>query len=94
MTGYLILAGFVFFVLSCFFSFIGGWSKGKKQAEAEYAEEQMRREQDKKDFDKAKAEINQEVFNNAENKKAQLSSNAGRDKFNVINHSLQNNSPR
>jgi hypothetical protein len=94
MIGYIVLAAFILFVLGCFFSFIGGLRLGRKQAEAEYEEEQRRREQDKKDFDKAKAEINQEVFKNAENEKAQLSSNSGRNKFNAINSSLQNNSQR
>jgi hypothetical protein len=92
MTGYIILAVFILFVFACFFSFLGGLRLGKKQAAAEYAEELRRKEQDEKDYKQAKDEIKQEVFNNAEEKKAGLSSgNTGRDRFNNINNSLQNN---
>jgi hypothetical protein len=95
MTGYIILAVFVLFVLGCFFSFIGGLRLGRKQAEAEYAEDQRRREQDKKDYDQAKSEIKQGVFRNAEQKKAELSGgNSGRERFDAINNSLRNNSGR
>jgi hypothetical protein len=91
--GYIILGVIILFAFACFFSFIGGWKHGKKQAEAEYAEEQRRKEQDKKYYDNAKAEIKQEAFKNAEQKKAELSGgNSGRDRFDAINNSLRNNS--
>jgi hypothetical protein len=92
MIGYVFLAIIIIFVFACFFSFIGGWKHGIKQAAAEYAEEQRRKEQDKKDYDKAKADIKQEAFGDAEQKKAELSGgNSGRDRFNNINNSLRNN---
>lgn len=95
MMGYIILAGIIIFILSCFFSFIGGWKHGKKQAAAEYAEEQRRKEQDKKDYDDAKAKIKEEVFGNAEQEKAKLSGgDSGRERFDTINNSLRNNPPR
>jgi hypothetical protein len=95
MMGYIILAILILFILGCFFSFIGGWKHGKKQAAAEYAEDQRRKEQNEKEYNKAKTEIQQEVFGNAEQEKAKLSSgNSGRDRFNNINDSLRNNSPR
>jgi hypothetical protein len=91
MIGYIILAVIILFVLACFFSFIGGWKHGKKQAEAEYAEEQRRKEQDKKDFDKAQSEIKAEVFGNAEQKKAELAGgSSSRDRFNNANSALNN----
>jgi hypothetical protein len=93
MMGYIILIVIIVFVFSCFFSFIGGWKHGKKQAAAEYAEEARRKEQDKKDYDKAKAKIKEEVFGNAEKEKAKLSGgNSGRERFDNINDSLRNNS--
>ncbi len=73
MTGYIILAVFAAFVFGCFFSFIGGWRFRKKQAAAEYAEEQRVKAQNEKDYKQAAAEIKQEVFHEAENKKAELS---------------------
>jgi len=95
MTGYIILAVFILFVLGCFFSFIGGWRLGKKQAAADYAEEQRIKAQNEKEFKQAASEIKQEVFNDAEQKKADLSGGStGRDRFNNINNSLRNNPPR
>jgi lipid II:glycine glycyltransferase (peptidoglycan interpeptide bridge formation enzyme) len=89
MIGYIILAVVILFVLACFFSFIGGWKHGKKQTEVEYAEEQRRKEQDKKDFDKAQSEIKSGVFGNAEQKKSGLSGgSSGRDRFNNANSAL------
>ena len=95
MTGYIILIVFAIFVFACFFSFIGGWRLGKKQAAAEYAEEQRIKAQNEKDFKQAAEDIKQGVFNEAEQKKAGLSGgNSGRDRFDNINNSLRNNSPR
>jgi len=92
MWGYIILAVFVVFVFSCFFSFLGGLKLGKKQAAAEYAEDQRRKAQDEKDYRQAAEEIKQGAFKNAETKKADLSSGTtGRDRFDAINDSLRNN---
>jgi hypothetical protein len=93
MTGYIILAVFAAFVFGCFFSFIGGWRFGKKQAVAEYAEEQRIKAQNEKDYKQTAAEIKQGVFHEAAEKKSELSGgNTGRDRFNAINNSLRNNS--
>ncbi|MCL2139711.1 MAG: hypothetical protein FWH41_09320 [Treponema sp.] len=95
MIGYIILGVFVIFVFSCFFAFVSGLRFGKKKLEAEYAEEQRRKEQLEKEFRQTQNEIKQGVFNEAEEKKASLSgSDSSRDRFNNINDSLQNNSPR
>jgi uncharacterized protein YxeA len=95
MTGYIILIIFAVFVLGCFFSFISGWRSGKKQAAAEYAEEQRIKAQNEKDYKQAAQEIKQEAFNEAGRKKANLSGgNSGRERFDTINNSLRNNSPR
>jgi flagellar biosynthesis/type III secretory pathway M-ring protein FliF/YscJ len=92
MWGYIILAVFVVFVFACFFSFLGGLKMGKKQAAAEYAEDQRRKAQDEKDYRQAAEEIKQGAFKNAETKKADLSSGTtGRDRFDAINDSLRNN---
>jgi hypothetical protein len=93
MTGYIILIVFAVFVFACFFSFIGGWRFGKKQATAEYAEEQRIKAQNEKDYQKITSQIKQEVFHESEQKKAGLSGgNSGRDRFDAINSSLRNNS--
>jgi sortase (surface protein transpeptidase) len=94
MTGYIILIVFAVFVIGCFFSFIGGWRFGKKQAEAEYAEEQRIKAQNEKDYKQAAQEIKQEAFNEAEKKKAGLSGgDSGHERFDAINNSLRNNPP-
>ena len=93
MVPYIILGVFILFVVCCFLAFLQGLKIGKKQAAAEYAEELRRKAQSEKEFKKIESEIKQEVFDNAENKKAELSNgNTGRDRFNNINNSLQNNS--
>jgi choline-glycine betaine transporter len=92
MWGYIILAVFILFVFACFFSFLGGLKMGKKQAAAEYAEEQRIKAQNEKDYKQAAEEIKQGAFKNAEEQKAGLSSgNTGRERFDNINNSLQNN---
>jgi hypothetical protein len=88
---YLILGVFIAFVLGCFGFFLFGLSKGKKIAQAEYAEDLRRREQTEKDFKQASEEIKQGVFKDAEQKKAEMAghSNPG-DRFNDINSKLRN----
>jgi sortase (surface protein transpeptidase) len=89
---YIILIVFILFVLGCLFSFISGIRLGKKQAAAEYTEEQRIKAQNEKDYKKAAQEVKQEVFSEAEQKKADLSGgNSGRDRFNNITDSLRNN---
>ena len=91
MTGYIILIVFALFVIGCFASFLGGLVHGKKLAAAEYAEEQRRREKSEKEFREIKSEINQEVFKDAAEKKADLNRGDAIDRFNTINNSLSNN---
>ena len=92
MTSYIILAVFIVFVFVCFSSFLGGLKLGKKQAAAEYVEDQRRKAQNEKDYKQAAAEIKQGAFKDAENKKADLSGGTiGRERFDAINNSLRNN---
>jgi len=51
LEGFIILGIFALFVFCCFFSFIGGWLLGKKQAAAENALDQKMKAQTEKDFD-------------------------------------------
>jgi hypothetical protein len=91
MTGYIILGAFIVYIVSCVVSFFFGLRHGKKLAAAGYAEEQRRKEQGKKDFDKAQSEIKSEVFGNAEQKKAGLAGgSSGRDRFDNANSALNN----
>jgi hypothetical protein len=91
MTGYFILGGFIILVILCFSCFMGGLRHGRKLAEADYAEEKSRKEKDVRDYEKAKQEIKQEVFHDAEKQKAELSGHADSvDRFNAINGKLSN----
>jgi hypothetical protein len=95
MIGYVILGTFLFFVVMCTVFFFVGLRHGRKLADAEYAKEQRIKAQNEKDYKQAAQEIKQEVFNEAERKKANLSGgNSGRERFDGINNSLQNNPPR
>ena len=95
MTGYVILAVICVFAFSCLFSFVAGLKHGKKQAAVEHAEDQYRRTQNEKEYRKTESDIKQEVFNEAEEKKANLSGGTtGRGRFNDINNSLRNNTKR
>jgi len=93
MTGYIILGVFVAFVIGCLASFLGGLAHGKKIAEAQYAEEQRRRDKSEKEFQEAKSEILQETFKGAAEQKAELAGHTNSsDRFDAINSSLRNNS--
>lgn len=90
MTGYFILAAFIILTISHTSLFFLGYSRARKKAEAERKEEELRRLQSEREFQKEKEGIIQEVFGNAEEKKASLSySGSGRDNFNAINDSLR-----
>jgi hypothetical protein len=92
MTGYIILAGFIVLAISHASLFFMGYSRAQKKAEAERKEEECRRLQSEREFQRKKEEIKQEVFGNAEEKKALLSAGgSGRDNFNAINDSLRGN---
>ncbi|MDR2509238.1 MAG: hypothetical protein LBC77_01185 [Spirochaetaceae bacterium] len=89
MTGYIILGAFVFFVVSVFGAYLAGRWKGRKAAKAEYEEDLNRKMKNEIEFEKAKAEIREEVFGNAEQKKAALSGGTAIERFNRINDSLR-----
>ncbi|MDR1389182.1 MAG: hypothetical protein LBJ31_04325 [Treponema sp.] len=95
MMGYIILGAFIFLVVSCAASFFGGLRLGRRQMQSEYEEEARRKAQDEKDYQKAKQDIKQEAFGNAEKEKAKLSGgDSGRERFDNINSSLRGGSPR
>ncbi|GHV90460.1 hypothetical protein AGMMS50268_09630 [Spirochaetia bacterium] len=90
MTGYIILAIFIGLVVSHTAVFFIGYSRARKRAELERAEDERNRLQRDREFQKEKEDIQKEVFGNAEEKKASLASGApGRDRFNNINNSLR-----
>ena len=91
MTGYIILAVFIVLVIACFAAFMTGIKTGREAAAAEYAEEQERKEKDRRDYEKAAQDIKQEVFHDAAQEKAELSGRTdARDRFNAINSKLSN----
>jgi uncharacterized protein YlxW (UPF0749 family) len=92
VTGYIVLAVFVFLVISHTAVFFAGYSRARKAAEAERAEEARRRLQSDRDFQKQKEDVLKEVQTNAEDKKANISTASGRAGFDAINDSLRNNS--
>jgi len=90
MTGYIILAAFIILTISHTSLFFLGYSRARKAAEAERREEERQRLQSEREFQKEKENIKQEVFGNAEEKKASLSAGgSGRDNFDAINDSLR-----
>jgi predicted membrane protein len=91
MTGYIVLAGFVFFVISVFGAFLFGYTKGRKKEQAEQNEEALRRAASDREFEVEKEKIREEVFGNAAQKKSGLSGGTGRDRFNRIGDSLRDN---
>jgi hypothetical protein len=91
MTGYIVLAGFVFFVVSVFGAFIFGYTKGRSKEQAEQREEALRKAASDKEFEIEKGKIQTEVFGNAAEKKSKLSGAGGRDSFNRVNDSLRDN---
>jgi flagellar biosynthesis/type III secretory pathway M-ring protein FliF/YscJ len=91
MMGYIYLAVFIVVVILCFVAFLAGIKNGRKAASTEYAEEQARKENDRRDYERAAQEIKQEVFHDAAQAKADLSSHTdSRDRFNAINSKLSN----
>jgi hypothetical protein len=91
--GYVYLGVFIFFVIACFSAFMAGLRHGRKLAEADYAEEQAIKAENEKDYQRAKQEIKQEAFKDAEQRKSELSGHANSiDRFNDINSKLSNRS--
>jgi hypothetical protein len=91
MTGYIILGAFAFYVISVFGAFLYGIGKGNKKAKAEYDEYLRRKAQSEIEFEKAKTKIREEVFGNAEQKKASLSDGSARERFERVNDVLRGN---
>jgi hypothetical protein len=91
MTGYIVLGGFIFWVLSFFGAFLFGYTKGRKKEQAEQKEEALRKAASDKEFQIEKEKLQKEVFGNAEKKKSELSGNTGRARFDAVNNSLRNN---
>jgi hypothetical protein len=92
MTGYIVLAGFIFFVISLFGMFIFGYTKGRSKEQAEQQEEALRKAASDKEFQIEKENIQKEVFGNAADKKSKLSSGiSGKERFDTINNSLRGN---
>ena len=92
MTGYIILIAFVVYAVSVLGAFISGYSKGRKAEQNEQNEqnkEKIRKAERDKAFQVKKETIQKEVFGNAEEKKANISSGSGVDKFNAINNVLR-----
>jgi len=92
MFGYIVLGVIILFVFSCFGCFLFGYTKGREKEAKMYDEIERKREQTMKEYGLIQQEIKQGVNDEAEAKKASLSSGStGRDRFNNINNSLQNN---
>jgi cell division protein FtsL len=91
MTGYIILAVFIVLVISHTAVFFTGYSRARKAAAQERAEDERRKLQSEVEFQNEKETILKEVKTDAEKKKASLSAGtSGRDRFDAINSSLQN----
>jgi len=92
MIGYIILGVLILLVFACLGFFLFGYSKGQEKEHKMYEEIERNREQTAKEFNQLSGELKQGVRDEAEAKKASLSSGStGRDRFNNINNSLQNN---
>jgi Flp pilus assembly protein TadB len=89
ITVYFIIGALIVLTVSHTAFFLWGFSHARKNAEAERQEEERRRLQSERELQKEKENIMQEVFDDAEEKKASLSSGTGRDNFNAINDSLR-----
>jgi uncharacterized protein (UPF0333 family) len=101
MTGYLILGCAVLIAASCLGVYFTGRKHGKETAAAKYAVEKSQaeaekvaaenaRQKEEKDYRDQSTKIKQEVFQNAETKKAELSSHTdAADRFNAVNASLR-----
>ncbi|GHV79782.1 hypothetical protein AGMMS49944_15730 [Spirochaetia bacterium] len=101
MTGYLILGSIILLALAFLAVYFIGRKHGKQGAEAAFAVERSKieadrvaqenaRQKEEKDYREKSGEIKQEVNQNAETQKAELSSHADAgDRFNAINASLR-----
>lgn len=93
MIAAVVIACFVVLSAVALFCFIAGWKAGVAKFEKELAEDEARKAADKKFYEAEKAKIENEVFENAKNKKNKLSgSNGARDKFDAVVDSLRDKS--
>ena len=92
-TGYIVLILFVVLVVLGFCLFIFGYSKGREKERKEQTAETLRKAESDRAFEKEKENIREEIYGNAANEKAQLSSGSGRERFNNINSSLGGTTP-
>jgi hypothetical protein len=88
-TVYFIIGALIVLTVSHTAFFLWGFSHARKNAEAERQEEERRHLQSDRELQKEKEKIIQEVYTDAEEKKASLSAGTGRDNFNAINDSLR-----
>jgi hypothetical protein len=65
LTGYIVLAVFIGLVVSHTAVFFTGYSRARKKAELERIEDENRRLQSDREFQKEKENIQKEVFGNA-----------------------------
>jgi flagellar biosynthesis/type III secretory pathway M-ring protein FliF/YscJ len=92
MTGYIVLAAFVFLIVSLFGMFIFGYTKGRAKEQSEQQEEALRKAASDKEFETEKEKLREDVFGNAEEKKSKLSDGIpGKERFEKINNSLRRN---
>ena len=91
MTGYIILIAIVVLVFLIFGAFLFGYTKGRQKERDEQKDEALRKAESDRAFQIESENIRQEVLGNAEQKKAELSSGNGRDRFDAINNSLRDN---
>jgi uncharacterized membrane protein len=89
MNGYIVLFIFAVFVIIVFVAFLFGISKGKKTERQVWEKREAERAKDAADFQKEKEKIMEEVFGDAEQKKAALDSGTSRERFDAINNSLR-----
>ena len=87
--GWIILGAFVFLVASHGVVFFAGYKTGHKAATAEFDGDLRRKAQNEIEFHRAKNEIRQEVFGDAETKKASLSHGDSRERYNRTNDILR-----
>jgi hypothetical protein len=86
----MVLAIFIGLVVSHTAVFFIGYFRARKRAELERLEDENRRLQSDREFQKEKEEIQKEVYSNAKERKAALASGAsGRECFNAVNGSLR-----
>jgi hypothetical protein len=88
MNGYIVLIIFAVLVIIVFASFLFGISRGRKAERQEWELLEAKREKDAADYRREKQKIMEEVFGDAEKKKAALGVGTATERFDAINSSL------